>query len=172
MITEGEPKVFDWNKAARLIAEYGESSAIAGLSEDRPDADWEIFREGKPNSDISKAYHLESTWATPVLVLGEREIDCYKSLNETDNWWAMTFWPDSALKILQDNWNRQQPIKRKVFVYQTSLSSDLNGWFDIASGFATKEEVYNHYIKSYHKVFNIVELELDDRSTINYGKER
>ena len=93
-----EMKVFDWDRAATLIKEFGASSASAGLS-----GDWEytggiILEDGKPAVD-SHVY-LSSTWATPELEINGTIIDCYKMQSETDGWDAGTFWPDSARAIL------------------------------------------------------------------------
>ena len=93
-----ELKVFDWDKAARLIRESGADNASAGLA-----GDWEctgdnILINGKI-PDNSCAY-LASTWATPELEIDGMRQDCYKMQSETDGWDSDTFWPESARKIL------------------------------------------------------------------------
>lgn len=96
----GKPiKVFDWIKAAKLIKESGETKASAGLSED-----WEytgdvIFEDGKPNLDGYT--YLASTWATPVLVIGDELIDCWIYKKDSPFWDANTKWPQEALDILK-----------------------------------------------------------------------
>lgn len=94
----GKPsKVFDWNKAARLIKESGVKTASAGLS-----LDWEwtggtIFEDGKPTNE--NYTYLASTWATPELDLDGEMVDCYVMQGDTE-WDAGTKWPQSALDIL------------------------------------------------------------------------
>ncbi len=93
----GNPmKVFDWDKAARLIRGSDAQEASAGLG-----GDWEwtggnILADGKPVTD--GGCYLSSNWATPEL-----EIDgvvqgcwCYN-----DEWNEHTCWPESALAILR-----------------------------------------------------------------------
>lgn len=94
-----EMKVFDWDKAARLIKESGCKEASAGLSQD-----WEytggcIFKDGKP--DLDSYTYLASTWATPELELDDEIVDCYIMESQT-TWNESTKWPESALKILLD----------------------------------------------------------------------
>lgn len=93
-----EMKVFDWDKAARLIAEHKSKYASAGLLED-----WEwtggcIYEDGKPMLD--EYTYLASTWATPTLLLDDA-YDCYVMESETA-WKAETKWPESALRILEE----------------------------------------------------------------------
>lgn len=93
----GKGKVFDWEKAAQIIKERKPETASAGLAED-----WEwtgglIYKNGKP---IKNEYtFLASRWATPVLILDDEEIDCYRP-DGYHNWNENTKWPESALKIL------------------------------------------------------------------------
>jgi hypothetical protein len=95
-----EMKVFDWDKAARLIIEHKANAAAAGLS-----GDWEwtggtIYKNGRPDK---KSYtYLASTWATPEIEIGGEFFDCYVMESKTE-WDAHTKWPDSALSILSDN---------------------------------------------------------------------
>lgn len=94
-----EMKVFDWDKAARLILEYGAYEAYAGLG-----GDWEytsglIYRDGKP---VTNDYtYLASTWATPEIEIDGTTMDCYRMESETPGWDAGTKWPSSALAILE-----------------------------------------------------------------------
>jgi hypothetical protein len=96
-----ERKVFDWDKAAKLIKKTNPSKASAGLS-----GDWEwtggpICINGSPvNADDTYTY-LASTWATPELEMDGIVCDCFKMESETDGWDAGTYWPASALEILQ-----------------------------------------------------------------------
>jgi len=96
-----ELMVFDWNKAAQLIKESGAKDAAAGLS-----GDWEytggpILKDGKPVPKEDTYTFLSSTWATPELELDyDDEIDCYIMQSESDGWDSDTYWPQSALDIL------------------------------------------------------------------------
>ena len=101
--TGARGQVFDWDKAARLIRESGATSASAGLS-----GDWEwtggsILTDGKPTPAADTYVYLASLWATPELMLGEDGdlIDCGKPTEDgPDAWDAGTYWPASALAIL------------------------------------------------------------------------
>ncbi|MEM9264493.1 MAG: hypothetical protein AAGA46_03120 [Cyanobacteria bacterium P01_F01_bin.13] len=96
--SRGNPKkVFDWDKAARLIKESGAQYASAGLSKDW---DWTadtIWAEGKIPDDSSP--YLASTWATPQLYLDGDFVDCYIMEAETE-WNSKTFWPKTARDIV------------------------------------------------------------------------
>ena len=92
-----EMMVFDWDKAARIIAERKPIFAAAGLS-----GDWEwtggtIYEDGEPVFDDYT--YLASTWATPELDIDGEIIDCYVMESETE-WNEDTKWPKSALVIL------------------------------------------------------------------------
>lgn len=94
-----ERMVFDWDKAAKLIKENKPEMAGAGLA-----GDWEytggiIYFEGKPIMD--EYTYLSSTWATPELEMDGLRQDCYIMESETD-WDEDTKWPESSLKILQE----------------------------------------------------------------------
>lgn len=93
-----EMRVFDWDKAARLIREHKPSCATAGLSTDMEWTSGIIYEDGEA---ISNSYtYLSSTWAKPVLLLDDgEEIDCYVMESETE-WDAHTKWPQSAINIL------------------------------------------------------------------------
>lgn len=108
-IARGEPgKVFDWNKAAEIIKERKPTRASAGLSGDWEYTGGDIFVDGKPLEKDKTYTYLASVWATPELELvnqyGDVEkIDCWilrNADNNPENWNANTFWPDSALAIL------------------------------------------------------------------------
>lgn len=96
-----ELKVFDWDKAARLIKEHKAQEASAGLSGDWGWTGGSIFVDGKIDTD-SYTY-LASTWATPEVEVDGIIYDCYKMQSETDGWDSDTKWPPSAVKILSDN---------------------------------------------------------------------
>lgn len=97
--TRGEPKmVFDWDKAARLIADRQPVVARAGLH-----SDWEwtggtIYSGGAPILDDYT--YLASTWATPELDIDGDVTPCFKMEADTD-WGSDTKWPESALTILK-----------------------------------------------------------------------
>lgn len=98
-----EMKVFDWNKAARIIKAQKAKSASAGLS-----GDWEytggtILKNGKPVPVEDTYTFLASTWATPELQINGKIISCYKMESEVPGWGSSTYWPESALKILEDS---------------------------------------------------------------------
>ena len=98
MNRDKELMVFDWDKAARLIAEKKPKVASAGLR-----GDWEytggyIYAGGEPIKDCYT--YLASTWAVPELVLDGWSIGGYRMQHEVPEWNAVTAWPDSALAIL------------------------------------------------------------------------
>jgi hypothetical protein len=89
--------VFDWDKAARLIAERRPERAAAGLR-----SDWEytggvIAVNGDP---VTTEYtYLESTWAVPELDMDGDVIECWR-YSTGSGWDSSTKWPDSARAIL------------------------------------------------------------------------
>lgn len=97
-------KVFDWDKAARLIAESRPVRAEAGLARDWPSTGGEIWRDGKPVPQDETYTYLASAWATPQLILdyGDQEdtVDCWVPETDTE-WGADTYWPESALALVQ-----------------------------------------------------------------------
>ena len=94
-----EMRVFDWDKAARLIKEIQPSSARAGLEGDMEYTGGRIFEDGKILDD--SYLYLASTWAAPILVMGTYEVECYV-MESTTEWDEFTKWPDSARKIMED----------------------------------------------------------------------
>lgn len=91
--------VFDWDKAAQILKERRPQSAEAGLQGDLGFTGGAIWEDGKP---VTEDYtYLASTWAPPVLIIGGKEIECYKMDTETD-WDCSTKWPESALNILNN----------------------------------------------------------------------
>lgn len=107
-----EAKVFDWEKAARLIKERGATSASAGLSQDWEYTGGEILRDGKPVPHEDTYVYLASTWATPELEIDGEIIDCYRMESETPGWNSATYWPDKALAILTPNAKGKRPSQR------------------------------------------------------------
>lgn len=95
-----EPRVFDWDKAARIIRSVSPKYATVGLLEDFEWTNGIIFDDGKPVR--SKDCFLRSTWATPILVDDEgNQYECWKMQSEVPRWHEKTLWPKSALRILK-----------------------------------------------------------------------
>jgi len=97
----GSPtKVFDWNTAAKLIAERGETDVDAGLVEDWFWTGGGIVKNGEFVVDELGGPFLASNWATPVLRFADGdEVECYVLQNDAPGWNAGTRWPDSAREI-------------------------------------------------------------------------
>ena len=93
-----ERMVFDWDKAARLIAEKKPHRAWAGLRGDFCNTGGMIYEDGELESD--PFLYLASTWATPELDLDEESVECYRMESETPGWNECTVWPESARNIL------------------------------------------------------------------------
>ena len=99
LAAKGEPfMVFDWDKAARLIAERRPREASAGLS-----GDWEytggaIYRDG--TIDRESYTYLSSNWAHPELDMDGDVVECWRFERDTPGWDAHTKWPDSAVAIV------------------------------------------------------------------------
>jgi len=96
-----ERRVFDWDKAAKLLKESGVEEASAGLSQDWGYTGGRILSDGKP--DTESYTYLASTWATPELDIDGDVIDCFIMENEAKKRWkgdlAHLKWPESAVKI-------------------------------------------------------------------------
>lgn len=89
-------KQFDWDKAARIIAERKPKTARAGLAEDWGCTSGRIWEDGKPVPEDDTYVYLSSNWATPILVLDDdEEIVCMKSGEDSGE-----YWPDSAKEII------------------------------------------------------------------------
>lgn len=98
VLNQGRPeRVFDWDKAARIIRERRPHAAYAGLAEDLTDTFSVIYIDGEPLEDGSG--YLASTWATPQLYLDGDSVDCWVWEYETE-WDTDTRWPQFALDIL------------------------------------------------------------------------
>ena len=90
-------KVFDWDKAAKIIKERKLETASAGMAEDWFWTGTTIYKNSRP---IKNNYTcLASNWATPVLRFNDEEIVCYQPRGY-HGWDEDTRWPKSALKIL------------------------------------------------------------------------
>lgn len=98
---DGEIKVFDWVKAARLIKERNPERVEAGLYEY-----WtlsgSIYDHGKVQNGGFACF--ASNWATPVSDFcndDEDFIECWKYQHEVPDWNENTIWPEEALAILK-----------------------------------------------------------------------
>ena len=98
-----EPKIFDWDKAARLIREWQPNVAAAGLQEDWFWTGMDIYRDGRAidKDEVSMFPYTKSCWATPILVLDGEEIACWIPASAKPEQNANTYWPKSALNILR-----------------------------------------------------------------------
>lgn len=93
-----ERMVFDWDKAARLIAEEKPEYADAYLAGDRGYTGGCIYDNGEIIDDDYT--YLASTWAIPMLEMDGKSVECYKMKHEVPEWDSDTKWPDSARRIL------------------------------------------------------------------------
>lgn len=100
-----EQMVFDWDKAARLIAEKKPKVASAGLMGDWEYTGDDIYAACEPIKDCRT--YLASTWAVPGLSLDGIIVECYRMQHEVPKWNAQTKWPDSALAILESSKDEQ-----------------------------------------------------------------
>ena len=98
MAATGPGRVFDWDEAARILAERKPSEASAGLLEDLEYTTGSIWSDGAP--DRSEYTYLASNWATPVLIIDGENMPCWVSEDKTE-WDEHTKWPESALAIVQ-----------------------------------------------------------------------
>ena len=92
-------RVFDWEKAARILAERKPHTARAGLSSDMEYTAGTIWHDGAPDHDGYT--YLSSNWAAPVLEIDGEEIDCWRYADETPDWGSDTKWPPEALAIVE-----------------------------------------------------------------------
>lgn len=93
-----ELRVFDWDKAAKLISERKPQAASAGLSQDWEWTGGQIWADGKP--DLESYTYLASNWAIPELEIDGETIPCFRMQGETEGWHSGTKWPESALLIV------------------------------------------------------------------------
>jgi hypothetical protein len=98
---KGNPqRVFDWDRAAELIKERQPKRAGAGLAGDWDYTGGSIYEDGKPVDADDTYTYLSSNWATPELDLDGDVIDCWIYEKDSDGWGPSTYWPQSALDIL------------------------------------------------------------------------
>lgn len=95
-------KVFDWDKAARLIKQNKPSVVEAFLAGDEGYTGGKIFLNGKPVPHEDTYTYLASLWATPKMRMDGVEIECWILKSESPDWDSDTYWPESALKILDE----------------------------------------------------------------------
>lgn len=99
-----EHMVFDWDRAAKMIAKRRPTQASAGLRDDWENTGGVIYENGKAVKDSYT--FLESYWATPELEMDGEVTPCYLMKSMT-KWDAMTKWPKSSLKILKEEMNHE-----------------------------------------------------------------
>jgi hypothetical protein len=104
-----ELKVFDWDKAAQIIRDRKATTASAGLS-----GDWEwtggpILADGKPVPKENTYTYLASNWATPELEVDGHRMDCFRMQSATPGWDSGTYWPESAVNLLQAQRLSEEP---------------------------------------------------------------
>lgn len=95
-------RVFDWDKAAKLIKTRNPQQASAGLRDDWEWTGGRIFEGGKPVPASETCTFLASSWAIPELDLDGDIMECWVSADQKPEWNSGTYWPESALKILND----------------------------------------------------------------------
>lgn len=94
-------RVFDWNKAAEIIKKEKPKHVDAFLGTDEAYTGGCIYHE-KPILEQNGTY-LASRWAIPMLRLDDKDpYECWCWQKEQPEWDADTLWPESALKILQE----------------------------------------------------------------------
>lgn len=93
-------RVFDWEKAARLIAERKPTEAGAGLANDWEWTGGAIWRDGKPVPAGETYTYLMSNHAAPELEMDGERMDCWRWEKDAPDWDEKTYWPQSALDIL------------------------------------------------------------------------
>lgn len=91
--------VFDWDNAARILSERMPNMAFAGLEGDFEYTSGIIWLGGEPY--MRDYTYLASTWAKPLLVIGDEEIECWRYESEVPGWGRGTKWPQSALRIVR-----------------------------------------------------------------------
>lgn len=95
-----EKMVFDWDKAARLIAQRKPQIAMAGLRGDWKNTCGMIYEDGKLITD--KYTYLTSSWAIPELDMDGETVACFRFASQTPRWHAHTKWPKSAVEIYRE----------------------------------------------------------------------
>lgn len=97
--------IFDWDKAARILVDRKPERAYAGLENDFEWTGGTIWWNGGP--DFTGYTYLASTWATPLLVIGDEEIECWRYKDDVPDWSAETKWPKSAMEIVKKEMGEQ-----------------------------------------------------------------
>jgi hypothetical protein len=93
----GDPlMVFDWDKAARILSDRMPDMAFAGLEGDYAYTGGIIWLSGEPW--MRDYTYLASTWAKPLLIIGDEAIECWC---HNPDWDAGTKWPLSAMEIVK-----------------------------------------------------------------------
>ena len=93
-------RVFDWHKAAELIRKRKPLIASAGLRDDWEYTGGEIYRDGKPVPKGESYTYLASNWAIPELDMDGEIVECFVMLDDSPGWGSHTYWPKTALAIL------------------------------------------------------------------------
>ena len=100
-----ELMVFDWSKAAKLIAEQKPNTASAGLHDDWEYTGGKIYKNGKPVKKEDTYTYLSSTWAEPELDMDGVIFPCFIMKSEKPEWDSDSYWPKEALEIINKNKN-------------------------------------------------------------------
>lgn len=104
-------RVFDWEKAARLIVQHKPRIVSAGLSGDWGCTGDAIYDADKGGPLADAGTYLSSTWAIPEIQLScccedEDDGDCWRYQEdlaaEGKDWGPATVWPQEALVILAE----------------------------------------------------------------------
>lgn len=104
--------VFDWNRAAILIAINKPKCVRAGLTNDWGNTSGIIYENGKI---VSRSYtYLSSTWDKPEIEMDGERFECYKIESETPEWNYDTYWPYSARKILYNLGDTEDIIDKVI----------------------------------------------------------
>lgn len=95
-----EHKVFDWEKAARLIVERKPATVRAGLCCDWEYTGGDIYRDDAPVPKDDTYTYLASNWATLEIEIDGDTQDCWRYAKDSPGWDAGTYWPAEAMAIL------------------------------------------------------------------------
>lgn len=93
-------KVFDWNKAAKLIVRHNVQNAYAFI-DGMQNTKIQIFKEGKLFVDTSNITDLKHEILNPTLEYGNTQIYCYTTNYNKHVDWAYMQWPLSAIHIVK-----------------------------------------------------------------------
>lgn len=99
---EKRTMVFDWDKAAQLIRDRAPGEVEAGLQGDWDYTGGAIYRDGAPVPKEQTYTYLASFWAMPQIEIDGERIDCFVMQDEVCGWDSGTYWPESALTILNN----------------------------------------------------------------------